>query len=114
MSAHILDRLDALIAARLAGEGERSYVQSLAAKGLPKVRGKVQEEAGEVLEASVQLEHGAAPEALAGEAADLIFHLMVLLRAQGLDAAAVWAVLEGRFGQSGLDEKASRTQGTGK
>ena len=52
--------------------------------------------------------------ALANEAADLLYHLLVLLEARGVDWEEVIAVLEGRMGPSGLVEKASRAkQGEG-
>ena len=47
--------------------------------------------------------------ALAGEAADLIYHLLVLLESRNLDIAEVLAVLEARMGASGIAEKAART-----
>ena len=59
MTEHILRRLEAVVRARQAGGNPESWVAVLTAKGLPKVRAKVLEEAGEVLEASVRLETGA-------------------------------------------------------
>lgn len=108
MSDHITDRVAQVIRERISAGNVESYVASLHALGPGKIRKKVQEEAGEVLEASVRLEHGGKPEDLANEAADLLFHLLVLLEAQAVGAEAVWTVLEGRFGTSGLVEKASR------
>jgi phosphoribosyl-ATP pyrophosphohydrolase len=112
MSAEILDELYETIRARLASAGaESSYVASLAKKGLPKIRSKVQEEAGELLEASVRHELGEPAEAVAAEAADLLFHVLVLLGAQGVEPEAVFDVLRSRMGTSGLAEKAARGSG---
>jgi len=66
---------------------------------------KVREEAGELCET---LEKGEGRERCASEAADLIYHTMVLLRKQGVDSEEVMEVLRNRFGTSGIDEKAAR------
>ncbi|EZP52523.1 MULTISPECIES: phosphoribosyl-ATP diphosphatase [unclassified Sphingomonas] len=99
-----LDRLDATIRARRdAADPGRSYVASLFAKGRPKIAQKVGEEATETVIAAL-----AAPETLAAEAADLVFHLLVLLADAGLGLDDVRAELARREGVSGHDEKASR------
>ena len=93
------------IADRLAsGDAGSSYVAQLAAKGLPKVALKLGEEAVETVIAAL----GEGDEALVGEAADLIFHLTLLLKMRGLSLADVATELAQRHGTSGLDEKASR------
>lgn len=66
---------------------------------------KVREEAGELCET---LENSEGKERCASEAADLIYHAMVLLNAQGVELADVAKVLRGRFGVGGVEEKASR------
>ncbi|RMG20737.1 MAG: phosphoribosyl-ATP diphosphatase [Deltaproteobacteria bacterium] len=104
----ILDRLAAVIRQRQSEGGPESYVATLLQRGLPKVRSKVQEEAGEVIEASVRAELGGAKAALVHEAADLVFHLWVLLAAHEVPAEDVWEELERRFGTGGLEEKARR------
>ncbi|KUR70599.1 phosphoribosyl-ATP pyrophosphatase [Novosphingobium fuchskuhlense] len=105
----ILSRLEATIAARRAGASvsgpESSYVARLHAKGRGKIAQKVGEEATEVVIAALT----GAPEALVGEAADLLFHLLVLIGDCGVSLADVTAELERREGISGIAEKASRS-----
>lgn len=101
-----LARLEATIAARLAaGDPAASYVARLNAAGIGKIAQKLGEEATETVIAA--LSQG--DDALVGEAADLIFHLMVLLGAKGIALDAVLSELDRREGTSGIDEKASRT-----
>ena len=100
-----LTRLETTIAQRLAASPETSYVAKLHARGLAKIAQKVGEEATETVIAAL-----AGDEAeLVGEAADLIFHLMVLLGEKRVPLADVMAELDRREGVSGLDEKASRS-----
>jgi len=66
---------------------------------------KIREEAGELCET---LENDEGKERAASEAADLIYHAMVLLELQGVSMADVNKVLRGRFGVSGIEEKAAR------
>ncbi|CAG9460077.1 unnamed protein product [Pedinophyceae sp. YPF-701] len=68
---------------------------------------KVREEAGELCET---LEKDEGRERAASEAADLLYHAMVLLELQGVGMADVMAVLRSRFGVSGIEEKASRSK----
>lgn len=103
----ILDHLDRVIAKRRSASPEGSYVASLAARGLPVMARKLGEEGVETVVAALS----GTQEELTGEAADLLFHLMVLLQARGLTLADVRAELERREGVSGLDEKASRSAG---
>ncbi len=103
--ADTLDRLGNIIAARRTAEPDSSYVASLFAKGLPKIAQKVGEEAVETIIAALSGD----AEALTGEAADLLFHLLVLLEASGVPLSRVLAELDRREGVSGLDEKAART-----
>jgi len=82
-----------------------SWTQRLAAD--PKLLcKKVREEAGELCDA---LEQGEGAEAVASEAADLLYHAMVLLQVADVDAKDVLAVLRRRAGTSGVAEKAART-----
>ena len=99
-----LTRLEATIAQRRSAAPETSYVASLNAKGLPKIAQKLGEEATETVIAALT---GSRDE-LTGEAADLLFHLMVLLGAKDVALADVLAELDRREGVSGLDEKAAR------
>ncbi len=104
MSA-VLDRLEAAIRARLAsGDTSASHVARLAAGGVPAVARKLGEEAVETLVAALAEDEGA----LTREAADLLFHLMVLLAVRGVAIGDVMAELERREGRSGIEEKAGR------
>ncbi len=100
-----LSRLEAVIAARLAaGDAAPSYVASLAAKGDAAIARKVGEEALEVVIAALDGDDAA----LVAEAADLVFHLTILLARRGLGWAAIGTELDRRAGVSGLAEKAAR------
>lgn len=99
-----LTRLEATIAARREASPDGSYTASLFAKGRPTQARKLGEEAVELVVASLAQDHAA----ITCEAADLIFHLLVLLADAGVPLADVLAELERREGTSGLAEKASR------
>ena len=99
----VLKRLDAVIASRIGGDPSASYTAKLLADPALAAK-KLGEEAVETVIASLQSD----PDALAGESADLIYHLLVLLRVKGIDLDVVAAKLEAREGTSGLVEKASR------
>lgn len=103
-SPDTLARLEATIAARRAADPESSYVARLNAKGLGKIAQKLGEEATETVIAALTQDH----KALVGEAADLLFHLMVLLGAKGVPLEEVLAELDRREGTSGIAEKAAR------
>ncbi|MDX1498973.1 MAG: phosphoribosyl-ATP diphosphatase [Woeseiaceae bacterium] len=87
-----LKRLEATIRERLATGDETSYTARLAADGPARIAQKVGEEGVELALASVS---GSSEETLA-EAADLLYHLLVLLGARGLTLADVVRVLEAR------------------
>ena len=99
-----LFRLEQTIAARRGADPLLSYVASLLAKGTAKAAQKVGEEATETIIAALAEDASA----LRGEAADLIFHLMVLLADRGVPIAEVLAELDRREGVSGHAEKAAR------
>ncbi|QDT72068.1 phosphoribosyl-ATP diphosphatase [Lacipirellula limnantheis] len=103
-----LDQLEETIRQRqLAGEADKSYTARLLAGGVAKIGPKVIEEAAEVVEAAG--EPGAAGrEHTIREAADVIYHLMVLLAVRDVTLDEIEAELGRRFGMSGLEEKASR------
>lgn len=84
--------------------GERSYTRSLLDGGIPKINSKISEEAGELVVALA----GESDERVLSEASDLLFHVLVGLRARGLSFTQVTAALASRTGQSGHAEKASR------
>jgi phosphoribosyl-ATP pyrophosphohydrolase len=102
--AEVLARLEAVIATRRSADPESSYVARLNAKGLGKIAQKLGEEATETVIAALVEDD----RALVGEAADLMFHLLVLLGAKGVPLADVLAELDRREGMSGIAEKASR------
>ena len=83
--AHLLSRLAGTIARRAAERPAGSYTVELLDRGVPKVSQKVGEEAVEVVVAANAEE----PERLASEAADLLYHLLVLLQARGVPLDAV-------------------------
>ncbi len=98
-----LDALAQTIAARAAeGDASSSYTAKLLSEGLDKCAKKFGEEAVEAILAAKDPAH------LTKEAADVLYHLLVLLKAAGVDAAAVAVELEQRAGVSGLEEKAAR------
>ena len=105
MAEHTLARLEATIAARRGADPDSSYVARLHAKGPRKIAQKLGEEAVETVIAALTEDRPA----LVGEAADLLFHLVVLLDAKGVPLADVLAELDRREGVSGIAEKASRT-----
>ncbi|WP_374296517.1 phosphoribosyl-ATP diphosphatase [Sphingomonas sp.] len=100
-----LARLEATIRDRRTADPATSYVASLFAKGRPKMAQKLGEEAVETVIAAM-----AQPEKLVSEAADLMFHLCVLLADAGLGLDDVRAELDRREGLSGHAEKAARPQ----
>jgi phosphoribosyl-ATP pyrophosphohydrolase/phosphoribosyl-AMP cyclohydrolase len=85
--------LESVIAQRIATGADDSYVKKLVGKGLAKVSQKVGEEGVELALEGVQQGNDAA---LLGEAADLLFHTLILLQARGHRLADVLAVLDGR------------------
>ena len=108
--AEILARLETVIAGRLGADPDTSYVARLHAKGTGKIAQKIGEEATEVVIAALTGDDAE----LTGEAADLLFHLMVLLGARGVPIDAVLAELARREGTSGIVEKASRPKPDGR
>jgi len=104
--AKILDTLFTLILERKGADPKTSYVAALYAKGTPKIAQKLGEEAVETAIAALSADK----DAIAQEAADLLFHLLVLLADRGLTLSDVLDVLEKRLGTSGHDEKAARQE----
>ena len=92
----MLSRLEAIVAERERARPEGSYTTYLFEQGIDKILKKVGEEAAETI---IAAKNGDNAE-LRSEAADLLFHLMVLWRAQGLEADEVWGELEHRFGRA--------------
>jgi len=107
--SHILAQLMAVIEDRKANPPAKSYTTTLFAGGVPKIGKKILEEAEEVIEAASEPgEEGRGH--LIREAADLVYHLLVMLGHRDVKLAEVEAELARRFGISGLDEKASRAK----
>lgn len=106
-SADVLAELERIIAERKRAGGSDSYTVKLLAGGAEKIGRKLVEESLESLLAA--LEPGpAGEEHLVREAADVIYHLWVLLAWRDVPLEKVRAELARRFGVSGLAEKASR------
>ena len=99
-----LEELEQIVAARASASPEESWTAKLLAKGPAKVAGKFGEEA---IEAIIEAVKGD-PERLTSEAADVLFHLLVMLRSRGVALSDVMAELAQRQRQSGLAEKAAR------
>jgi phosphoribosyl-ATP pyrophosphohydrolase len=106
----VLDALYQTILARRGADPESSYTAKLLHKGIPKIAQKLGEEAVEAVIEAVRGERAA----LAGECADLLYHLLVLLAALDLPPAEIYAALDKRRGTSGIDEKKSRGKEGGK
>jgi len=104
MAEDFLDTLEAVIRARRGADAATSYVAKLFSQGRAKIAQKVGEEATETVIAAI----GDDKAALTGEAADLIFHLLVLLADADVSLEDVRAELRRREGVSGIDEKAAR------
>ena len=92
------------IDARATASGDASYTRKLLDKGPAHCARKMGEEAVEAVIAAVEGDR----DALVSESADLIYHLLVLLKSRGLSLADVEAALAQRTAQSGLEEKAAR------
>ena len=99
-----LDDLDRVIAERAQAGGEKSYTHGLIAKGPSHCAKKFGEEAVELVIAAAAQDEAA----VRFEAADVLYHLLVVLRSRNVALADVIGELERRTGQSGLEEKASR------
>jgi len=106
MNDAVLMRLATMIRERRAAGADKSYTRQLLDGGPKRCAKKLGEEATETVIAALSEDD----EAFRGEAADLIYHLLVLLESRDIDIAEVLAVLQGRTGMSGLQEKASRRE----
>ncbi len=104
MKNDTLSQLAATIAARRSASASASYTKSLLDKGPAACAKKLGEEAVETVIAGVSEND----EKLCAEAADLLYHLIVLLEARNIPLQAVLNELDRRTAQSGLTEKASR------
>ena len=99
-----LDRLAATIQDRGSADPENSWTAQLLAQGPEKVAEKFGEEAREAIAEAIKGDRAA----LTREAADVLYHLLVMLAARDVTLAEVLDELARREGMSGLDEKAAR------
>ena len=102
--AFSLEELNQRVATRAAASPEESYTARLLSKGVEKCAQKLGEEATEAVIAAVTGDKSG----LAAEAGDVLYHLLVVLKAANVSLDEVMAELESRTAQSGLAEKASR------
>ena len=104
MARFTIHDLAAIIDVRAAAGGESSYTRKLLDKGAEHCAKQFGEEAVETVIAAVENDHGH----LINESADLLFHLLVLLKSRNVTLEEVETALGQRTSQSGLEEKASR------
>jgi phosphoribosyl-ATP pyrophosphohydrolase len=104
MHQDVLQRLAAVIEARRSDRASKSYTRELLDGGVERCARKLGEEATETIIAAL----GPDSDALRREAADLIYHLLVLLACRNVGLEEVLAELGSRMGTSGLAEKAAR------
>ena len=105
MNRDVLSELAAIIAARRQSSADKSYTRQLLDAGAERCAKKFGEEAIEVVIAALSEDEAH----LQAEAADVIYHLLVLLEARGVSVDDVLTVLSARMARSGLEEKASRS-----
>jgi phosphoribosyl-ATP pyrophosphohydrolase len=106
MSSFTLSDLARIVAERASASPSESYTAKLVAEGPARAAKKLGEEAVEAAIAAVQGDRTA----LTAEAADVLYHLLVVLQGAGIPLDDVMAELDRRTGQSGLAEKASRSK----
>ena len=104
MSDDVLQRLAAVIHSRRAENAAKSYTRELLDAGPERCARKLGEEATETIIAAL----GTDTIALTREAADLVYHMLVLLESRQVAWSDVAGELERRMGTSGLEEKAAR------
>ncbi|RED25875.1 phosphoribosyl-ATP pyrophosphatase [Rhodopseudomonas thermotolerans] len=104
MARFTLHDLAATVDARAASGGDSSYTKKLLDKGAEHCAKKFGEEAVELVIAAVENDRSH----LISEAADVLFHMLVLLKSRGVNLEEVEAALAQRTSMSGLEEKASR------
>lgn len=106
MSDFDLSVLERIVAERASADPALSYTRQLLDSGVEKCAKKLGEEAVEAALAAVVRDR----EGLTKESADVLFHLLVVLKASNIPLADVMAELKSRTVQSGLEEKAARKQ----
>ncbi len=106
MTQFTLEDLARIVASRASEGADKSYTRKLLDGGIEKSAKKLGEEAVETVIAAAA---GTKAQVVA-ESADLLYHLLVVLKARGVDLSEVYAELERRTVQSGLEEKSSRNK----
>jgi len=104
LSGAFLDELYTVIEGRRAADPETSHTAKLFERGVPKIAQKLGEEAVETLIEAVRGQH----QELAEESADLLYHLLVLWAACGIEPEQVWQALANRRGALDAVEEARR------
>jgi phosphoribosyl-ATP pyrophosphohydrolase len=105
MTTFTLVDLENIVAARAAADPDQSWTARLTASGMPKAAKKLGEEAVETVIAATSQGR----DELVNETADLLYHLLVVLRIADIPLDQVMAELDRRTAQSGLAEKAGRS-----
>jgi phosphoribosyl-ATP pyrophosphohydrolase len=106
MNRFTLADLEQRVSERADASAEESYTRKLLDRGVAHCAKKLGEEAVETVMAAVSEDR----DRVIGEAADLFYHLLVVLKARGISLAEVEALLETRSKKSGLEEKAARSK----
>lgn len=104
MTDFTLSDLEVIVAKRAAASPDESWTAKLVSQGQEKASKKLGEEAVEAVIAAMKNDRGE----LVSESADLLFHLLVVLKIADIPLDDVMAELANRTGQSGINEKASR------
>ncbi len=99
-----LKKLDQIIADRLNSDPQKSYSAKLLKNGVPQCAKKFGEEAFEIAISAVENDKNG----VKNEAADVLYHLLILLRASGVSLDDVMDELQKRTARSGIEEKLSR------
>ena len=107
MSTFTLNDLEKRVQERATASADVSYTRKLLDRGVAQCAKKLGEEAVEAAIAAIAEDR----QRMIGEAADVLYHLLVVLHARGIALADVEAELGARTQQSGLDEKAARKGG---
>lgn len=106
MASFSLSTLEGIIADRSVASATESYTKSLLEAGIGRAAKKFGEESVEAIIAAISSDEGA----FISESADVLYHLLVLLRIRGIPLSSVIAELERRTVMSGHAEKAARTK----
>ena len=107
MVTFTINDLEKRVQERAQASADVSYTRKLVDRGVAHCAKKLGEEAVEAAIAAIAEDR----ERTIAEAADVLYHLLVVLHVRGITLAEVEAELEARTRQSGLDEKASRKSG---